>query len=199
MKALMSAAASLLAIAGAAVAAPEATFDLRLDQRNGERAISVANDKTGAYAVAAGGAALDLLEGDEAKAAFERLRARPDIDIDLDGDEADPERDAKGKRKIIIHKMDYDEAETVGGDQREVRIIKRTTRDAEPADDAGAEDAPEAEDDLEIDLLDDGDASTARRVIFITDADKNSAAKFIDKIKGLDDAEKAAMKEAVGL
>lgn len=199
MKILMSAAASLLALAGAAAAAPEATFDLRLDQKNGERAISVANDHTGAFAVAAGGAELDLLEGDEAKAAFERLRARPDIDIDLEGDAADPERDAQGKRKIVIHKMDYDEAETVGDETREVRIIKRAPRDAKSADDAGAEDAPDEEGDLEIDILDDSEPSTARRVIFITAADKTAAAKFIDKIKGLDEAEKSAMKEAVGL
>lgn len=198
MKVLMLAAVSSLALAGAA-AASEATFDLRLDQENGNRTISVANDRNGAFAVAAGREELDLLKGADADAAFKRLRAKPDIDIDFHGKDADPEHDAAGKRKIIIHKMDYDEDETGDGEKSELRIIKRHRRDAQSGDDAGVEDDLDAEDDMDLDLPDDSGSMTERRIIYINAADKSAAAKFIDRIKGLDDNEKAAMKEAVGL
>jgi hypothetical protein len=188
----MLAVVSSLALAGAA-AASDATFDLRLDQKDGERTISVANERTGAFAVAAGHEELDLLEGDGAEAAFKRLKASPDIDIDLRGADDGKEFDGSGKRKIVIHKMDYDEDETGDAERREVRIVKRHQRDAD------AEDEIDNEDEIEIDLPGDDASTTERRVILINAADAKSAVKFIDRIKGLDDAERAAMKESVGL
>ncbi|MEK7264628.1 MAG: hypothetical protein AAB227_00890 [Pseudomonadota bacterium] len=196
MKALMLAAVSSLTLAGAA-AASDATYELRLDQKNGERTISVANDLNGAFAVAAGREALDLLEGEEADAALKRLRAGPEIDFHHE--DADPEHDASGKRKIVIHKMDYDEDETGDSEKREVRIIKRREIDVQSGDGEGVEDGLEAEDDMDLDLADDTGSMSERRIISINAAGKAAATKFIDRIKGLDDAEKAAMKEAVGL
>ena len=197
MKVLTLLAISSLALAGHAAAA-DAKFDLRFDQESGQRTISVANSLNGAFAVAAGREDLDLLKGADAEVAFKRLRARPDVDIEFDDRDADREHDAAGKRKIVIHKMDYDEDDSGDDEKREVRIIRRHRPDADASGDASLEGGPETDDEMEFELAD-GRSPTERRVIYINAADRPAAAKFIDRIKGLDDAEKAAMKEAVGL
>ena len=198
MKLVMLAAISSLALASGA-GASEPTFDLRLDQENGARTIAVANDRNGAFVVAAGREELDLLDGAEADAAYKRLRAEPDLDIDFHDEDAGSEHDATGKRKIIVHKMDYDEDETGADEKREVRVIKRHKRAVQSGDDAGLEDELAAGDDIELDLADDDGSTAERRIIYIKAADAGAAVKFIDGLKGLEDSEKAAMKEAVGL
>ncbi len=194
MKLRLIAAASALTLASAAAASPPA-YDLRLDSQDGQTTVSVANSRSGAFAVATGAGELDLLEGDTAKAAFERLRNQPEIDFHGEGADADHD----GKRKIIVHKMDYDEDDTGDEEKREVRIIKRHKNKADKADDVEFETAIEIEDDLDIELTDDGSGKNERRIILINVADAKAATKFIDGIKGLDNAEKAEMKAAVGL
>ncbi len=191
MRLFLLAAASICASGAAAASEPE--FELRLDQKNGARTVAVENSKTGAFAVAAGAEELDLLDGGAAKAAMARLRARPDIDIDLGDDGAD----ASGKRKIVIHKMDYDEDEAGDEEKREVRVVKRHQRKSD--DDAGIDIEVETGADFDQDLSDDDARVEERRVILIRGAGAEKAASFIGKIDGLDDDEKAAMKEAVGI
>ncbi len=196
MKRLLLAAVPSLFLARAA-AASEATFDLRLDQKDGERAVLVENGLTGAYAVAAGGKDLVLLEADAAKAEFERLSQQPDIDFK--GEDADHEHDASGKRKIIVHKMHYDEDDAGDDDKREVRIIKRHKGKSDGADDVEIETEIDLEDDFDVEFPDDDFDDKERRIILVNEADATAAIRFIDRINGLDDAEKAAMKAAVGL
>lgn len=193
MKRLFTAAASALTLASAAAASPPA-YDLRFDRQDGQTTVSVANNQTGAFAVAAGAGELDILAGDDAKAAFERLKTQPEIDMHKEHSDGD-----HGKRKIIVHKMDYDEDDTGDEEKREVRIIKRHKNKADKADDVELETAIEIEDDLEVELMDDGSGKNERRIILINAADAKAAAKFIDGIKGLDNAEKSEMKAAVGL
>lgn len=191
MRLFLLAAASICVSGGAVASEPE--FELRLDQKNGARTVAIENSKSGAFAVAAGAKELDLLEGDAATAAMARLRARPDIDIDL----RDEDADASGKRKIVIHKMDYDEDEADDEEKREVRVIKRHRREGD--DDAEIDIEAETDAGLDQDLSDDDGRTEERRVILIKGAGAEKAASFIDKIDGLDAAEKAAMKEAVGI
>lgn len=201
MKAVLTAAASVLCLIGAA-AADKGSFELRLDQTNGERTIAVSNLASGAVAVAAGGKRLDLLSARDADAAIKRLKQGPDLGIERRKDSNGDSSDDRAERKIIIHKMDYDDGDKPGAtDNREVRILKRHQRETDSADD-GADD--EGSDDLfsmELDGDDEGgdDAVRERRILFINGAGAVSAAKFIDKIDGLEADEKAAMKEAVGL
>jgi len=196
MRILTFATVSMLAMAAPALAS-EPTFELRLDQSNGQRTVAVANEKSGAYAVAAGGEDLSVLEGSQAEEAFKRLRAMPGADIDFH--DADREHDGKGNRKIVVHKMDYDEDSWGDDDTREVRIIKRRKSDPMPGEEIEIEDEADAADDIDLDLPDDGSSSSERRLLYINAADEKAAVKFIDRIKGLDDSEKSAMKEAVGL
>lgn len=191
MRLFLLAAASICASGAAAAAEPE--FELRLDQKDGARTAAVENSRTGAFAVAAGAEELDLLKGAAAKAAMARLRVRPDIDIDLGDDDAD----ASGKRKIVIHKMDYDEDEAGDDEKREVRVIKRHRRKGDDDASIGVEIETDAHPDQA--LSDDGGRVDKRRVILIRGADAEEAASFIDQIDGLDQSEKAAMKEAVGI
>jgi hypothetical protein len=198
MKPLLTAAAGTLCLLTAA-AADEGAYELRLDQKNGERTIAVSNAATGAFVVAAGGKSLDLLSSKEAEAAINRLKNGPDLDIELGDDKDD--------RKIIIHKMDYDDGdETDKDDKREVRILKRHQRDDASADedrDGAGEDESDSLFSMELDGDDDAsdgeDGVKERRILFIKGAGEKTAAKFIDRIDGLEADEKAAMKEAVGL
>lgn len=196
MRIVVLAAVSSLALAFPA-AASEPTFELRLDQENGQRIISVANEKNGAYAVAAGGEDLRVLEGSQAEAAFKRPRATPGAGLDFH--DADREHDGSGKRKIVVHKMDYDEDQSGDDDTREVRIIKRRENATMPGEEGEIEDEADAADDIDLDLPDGDGSLRERRILYVNAADETAAAKFIDRIKGLDDNEKAAMKEAVGL
>lgn len=191
---LVIAALSFFCAASAAAAPPG--FDLRFDQTGGARLVSVANARTGAFVAAAGGGSLDLLEGDAAQIALDRLNTL--LDLDLGGDEANGERDASGKRKIIVHKMDYDEDQSGDSASPETRIITRQKNggDGQYAFDLN-DDSGEAG---TVHLSAAPDACGAdRRLIYINGADAAAAAKFIDKIAGLEPAERAAMKRAVGL
>ena len=146
-------------------------------------------------AVAAGGAALDLIEGDAAQKAFRKLNAFPDLD--LGGDEIDAERDASGKRKIIVHKMDYEEDQSGDSETTEARIVKRPER---KSDDGFAFDLDDDSDETDaVHLSRSPDSGGDRRIIYINGADADAANRFIDKISGLEPAERAAMKRAVGL
>jgi hypothetical protein len=193
MKRLLTAAASALVLASAD-AASQPAYDIRLDSKDGQTAVSVVNNRTGAFAVAAGGEQLDLLAGDDAKAAFERLKTQPDIDMHKEHSDGE-----HGKRKIIVHKMDYEEDDAGDEEKREVRVIKRHKNKADKADDVEIETTIDIEDDLDIELTDDSSEKNERRIILINAADGKAAAKFIDGVKGLDNDEKAAMKAAVGL
>lgn len=173
-----------------------AGFDLRLDEADGLKTVAVTNAATGAFAIASGAGALDLLEGEAAKSAFDSLSAREDIDIRLDGDDADfdLEHDAEGKRRIIIHKMDYDEDMSGAEESREVRITKRRKTER----DAGGS-ILDQERVIETEIDEGSNGAKRRRAIRIIGADAAEAAKFVDDIDGLEAGEKAAMKAAVGL
>jgi hypothetical protein len=101
--------------------------------------------------------------------------------------------------------MDYDEGEETGAnDKREVRIVKRHQHED---DDSGADESGDlfsmeldSDDEADSNGVGDGDRSVQeRRILFIKGAGAKTAAKFIDKIDGLEADEKAAMKESVGL
>lgn len=83
------------------------TFDLSLDDLNGERILVVARSGGGAAAVAAGREDLKVLRGEEAERAVARL-AR--VDAAAAGDRA-----SKKQGKIVIHKLDIDEDDSGGG------------------------------------------------------------------------------------
>jgi hypothetical protein len=194
MKTVLTAAAALVFLAGAA-AADEGPYELRLDQKNGERTIAVSNAVSGAFAVAAGGKRLDLLSSKDAEAALKRLKNGPDLDIDLGGE--------KDERKIVIHKMDFDDGDGDAADDSEVeddsnpevRILKRHQRD----DDDVSPDDGLSDDLFSMQIDGDDDAVLERRIMLIKGAGARTAATFIDKIDGLEADEKAAMKDAAGL
>lgn len=166
------------------------SFDLSLDDLNGERVVVVAQAEGGVFAVAAGGEDLKVLRGEEA----ERTRAKL---VTMDGEELDG-LDEKGgeikkKKKVVIHKMsiDEDDDEIRDEEKRVVRVIK-------------TEDGERREETLlkgDAEKLIEGESGGAveRRVIRMKGADEARAIKFIDEIKGLDVGEKAEMKAAVGL
>ncbi len=196
MKAAMITAASALCLISNAVAdtgADRGAYELRLDQKNGDRTIAVSNVASGALAVAAGGKRLDLLTPENAAAALKRLKNGSDLDIrpDDDGD----------KRKIVIHKMGFDDGEETGeNDNREIRILKRPQReDDDSKSDTDSDDLFSMELDSDDEAASGDEAIQERRILFIKGAGAKTAAKFIDKIDGLEADEKAAMKEAVGL
>lgn len=197
MRAVFLAAASLLGFAGGAAAA-SAGYELRLDEIDGQRTVAVSDPATGAFAIAAGMSDLRVLEGEEAKAAFDRLTKAGDIEHE--GGEAGDERDAKGKRKIVIHKMDFDEDAAGEEKSREVRVIRRHQRASNEDRDVVIEPHGDDEDgDQRFEMDKDAGGEGSRRVIRIYGADADDALEFIDSAKGLDAAEKAAMKAAVGL
>ncbi len=191
---VISAVFSLSTVAAGAMDAPN--FELMLDDRNGEKTFAVRNAATGAFAIAEGGDDLQLLSGEEAKSAFAVIDAQNDIDINLDGDKA--ARNAKGKRKIVIHKMDYEEDENDIRADKEVRIVTRRENGKDDDREIIIETGDDSDRDMVI-LNGDADDGEKRRVIRIMGADPGEAAKFIDDENGLDADEKAAMKAAVGL
>jgi hypothetical protein len=158
------------------------TFDLSLDDLNGERILVVARSGGGSAAVAAGGEDLKVLRGEEAELAIARL-AR----VDPAGDGG---RATKKQKKIVIHKLDIDEGDS--GDGREVRIVRKTDggrREEEllrGEEDFLLEGAPVAE-------------RVERRIIRLKGFDAARAIKFIDETSGLDAGERLEMKTAAGL
>lgn len=158
------------------------TFDLSLDDLNGERILVVARSGGGSAAVAAGGEDLKVLRGAEAELAIARL-AR--VDPAAAGDRA-----SKRQKKIVIHKLDIDDDNS--GEGREVRIVRKT-------------DGGRREEELlrgEEDFLLDGDPaakSVECRIIRLKGVDAARAIKFIDETAGLDAGERLEMKAAAGL
>jgi hypothetical protein len=167
-----------------------ATFDLSLDDLNGERLVVVALADGDVFAVAAGGEDLKVLSGEEA----ERARAKL-VGMEGEGLDGLERKDGEGKKKkkIVIHKMsiDEDDEEVRDEERRIVRVIKRehSERSEESL----------LKDDAEKLIEGETDGAVERRVIRMKGADEARAIKFIDDIKGLDIGEKAAMKAAVGL
>lgn len=164
---------------GLAVAA---SFEVSLDDVNGERVLVIARSDGGAAAVAAGGEDLKVLRGEEAERAIASLTK-----VDAPGA---GEGKRKKRKKIIIHKLDIDEDDAF--EEREVRIIRKTDgaqREEEllQGDERFLiEGAPEA-------------ASVERRIIRMKGVDEARAIKFIDETKGLDAGERAEMKSAAGI
>lgn len=182
--------AAILALAPSPLLA--ASFDLSLDDTNGERVVVVARADGGVFTVAAGGEDLKILKGEDADRARARL-AKMDAEAFDDLADDDEAGDKKKKKKIVIHKMDVDEAEDGDDEKSIVRVIRKT--DGERYEESLIEN------DLEPLLHGDDDSAAAveRRVIRMKGADEARAIKFIDETKGLDDGEKAEMKAAVGL
>jgi hypothetical protein len=81
-----------------------ASFDLSLDDINGERVVVVARAGGGAFAAAAGKEDLKILKGEDAE------RARAAL-VRMDSEALDDlsESDGKKRKKIVIHKMNVDE------------------------------------------------------------------------------------------
>lgn len=159
-----------------AAGASAARFELRLDQKDGERLVAVVNLASGGGAVAAGRDRLDLLSDRDAQKTLARLRGEPDIEGE--------QRAERGG--IVVHKMDYDESAGPEADLNE-RRVRRGDRSAGRGGDgipAGGEDRKQ---------------DAERRIIYIRGADAAEAVKFIDDIAGLDDDERAAIKSAAGL
>lgn len=171
-----------------------ATFDLSLDDLNGERVVVVARTEGGAFAAAAGGEDLKVLKGEDADRARASLVSMDEDDReDLPAESDDGKK--KEKKKIVIHKMSIDEDERGAGDEEKsvVRVIKK--KDVERREETLLDDEAEAL------LKAEGDSESAveRRVIRLKGADAARAIKFIDETAGLDDSEKAEMKAALGL
>lgn len=148
-------------------------FELRLDERDGERVVAVVNLATGASVVVAGAATLDLLDDKSAEKALARLKGEPDLDF----------RSGDGRIGITVHKMDYDEDQRPEVERGERRIAVANGRNASaiaPGDTALDEDG-------------------VRRIIYIRGAGSAEALKFIEDIEGLEFDERRAMKEAAGL
>lgn len=181
--------AAILALAPSPLFA--AAFDLSLDETNGERVVVVARAGGGVFAVAAGGEDLTVLTGEAADRARAGLAKMDAIRAeDLAGEDSGDGNKAK-KKKIIIHKMNVDEAEEIGDEKRVVRVIRKT---------AGERGEETQFEDIEEPLLHgDKDDAVERRVIRMKGADEARAVKFIDETKGLTEGEKAEMKAAVGL
>ena len=167
-----------------------ATFDLSLDDLNGERTVVIARSGDGVFAAAAGRADLKVLTGADAE------RARASL-ISMADEAPDGSRNTHGesgsKRKIVVHKMDVDEDDDALHDEerRTVRIPKST-------------DGPRREEtllneDAEALIEDETEGADERRVIRLKGVDEADAIRFIDDIKGLDSGERAQMKAAVGL
>ncbi len=180
-----------LSLAFAPTALLAGSFDLSLDETNGERILVLARADGGVFAVAAGGADLKVLRGEEA----ERARARL-LKVDAeDGVEDGADGKEQKKKKIILHKMDVDEDGAGAGEEekRVVRVIRKTGGDRREETLLG--------EDAETLIRGDGDAegSVERRVIRLKGVNDARAIKFIDETKGLDDGEKGEMKAAVGL
>ena len=170
--ALIAACTTVLALSPA-LAASGTKFELRLDERNGERVVAVIDLATGTSVVAAGGETLDLLADKDAGKALARLRGEPDLDF----------RSMESRIGVTVHKMDYDEDPVFAVDRGERRIAGGGGRNASafaPGDTALEEDS-------------------VRRIIYIRGAGSAEALKFIDDIEGLEFDERRAMKEAVGL
>lgn len=162
-----------LAVLSPALAASGPKFELRLDEQNGERVVAVIDLATGASVVAAGGETLDLLADKDAGKALARLKGEPDLDL----------RSMESRIGVTVHKMDYDEDQSLEFAGRRRRITDASGRNAgalAPGDTALEEDG-------------------VRRIIYIRGAGPAEALKFIDDIEGLEFDERRAMKEAVGL
>jgi hypothetical protein len=184
----------ILVCAVFAVLAPTAgfaaAFDVSLDDINGQRVLVVARSGGGAAGVASGGEDLTVLRGEAADRAIASLT---EVEATKLGG-AEENGAAKGKarkRKIVIHKMDFDEDES-GGSEKEVRIIRKT--DGQRREEAllsGDEDF----------LIEGEPAANAveRRIIRLKGVDESRAIKFIDETPGLDVGERAEMKKAAGL
>lgn len=164
-----------------------ATFDVSLDDINGERVLVVARSGGGVAAVAAGAEDLKVLRGDAAERAIAALTK-------VEGPEPPPApgegESERGKKKIVIHKMEIDEGDDDA--EREIRVIRKT-------------DGERREEKLlseEEDFLIEGDlagAAVERRIIRLKGVDEARAIKFIDETAGLDAGERAELKTAAGL
>jgi hypothetical protein len=185
MRFLLCAAVALLAPS----ATLAATFDVSLDEKNGERILVVARSGGGAAAVAAGGEDLRVLRGEEAEKAVAALAKvdTPDLPAAAGAEGGDR---TKLKKKIVIHKMEIDEDADV--EDRELRIIRKT-------DDSRREE--ELLRDEERFLIEGQPAAEAieRRIIRMKGVDEARAIKFIDETEGLDAGERAEMKTAAGI
>lgn len=171
--------AAIAALApGLAVAA---SFDISLDDVNGERVLVIARSGGGAAAVAAGGEDLKVLGGEEAERAIASLTK-----VDAPG----ATEGKRKKQKIVIHKLDIDEDNAL--EEREIRIVRKE------GDKRREEELLEGE---EAFLIEGGPeaASVERRIIRIKGVDEARAIKFIDETKGLDAGERAEMKAAAGI
>lgn len=162
-----------------------ASFDVSLDDINGERVLVVARSGGGVAAVAAGAEDLKVLRGEAAERAIAALTK-------VEGPEPPPApgEGEKGKKKIVIHKMEIDEGDDDA--EREIRVIRKT-------------DGERREEKLlseEEDFLIEGAPSAGsieRRIIRLKGVDEARAIRFIDETAGLDAGERAEMKTAAGL
>lgn len=166
------------------------SFDLSLDDINGERVVVVARAGGGVFAVAAGGEDLKVLKGEEA----ERARAKL---VSVVGEELEGLKDKDGagkkKKKIVIHKMNVDDGDddVLGENRRSVRVIK--TEDGERREETLLKE------DTETPIEGETERAIERRIIRMKGADEARAIRFIDETKGLDAGERAEMKAAAGL
>lgn len=169
------------------------SFDLSLDEENGQRVIAVARSGGGAYAVAAGAEDLKVLTGEAADQALASL-ATVDAGDDIDEPAAEGGKRKKAK-KIVIHKMSIEDDDDGDGarddDNREVRIIRKTDSDRR-------EERLLLEDDDHL-MKGDDERTAERRIVRMKGVDEAQAISFIDETKGLDAGEKAQMKIAAGL
>lgn len=170
-----------------------ASFDLSLDDLNGERVIVVARAEGGVFAAAAGGEDLKVLKGEDAERARASLVSMDDTNFEDPAAESDDGK--KKKKKIVIHKMSIDEDESGAGEEEKavVRVIRK--KDGDRREETLLDDEADALLKEEVD----GKSAVERRVIRLKGADEARAIRFIDETAGLDDGEKAEMKAALGL
>lgn len=159
------------------------SFDLSIDETNGERIVAVSRSKGGAFAVASGGEDLRVLRGEAAEMALAKLATVEETGGNNDDEE---KRELHKKKRIVIHKMTVDD----GGVENTERVLKKASRD-------------HLEDQLMLDFDEDDDETAefnVKRTVFrMKGVDEAQAIKFIDETSGLDAGEKAEMKSAVAL
>lgn len=192
-RARILAAATFLCLSDAAAAGPT-SYELRLNEIGGRTTLAISVPATGTYAIAAGAEDLHVLEDAEAKAAFDRLTR-----TDNPHGESAELGGAEETRKIVIHKMDYDEDIAGSEESHEVRVVQRISRSYD--DDEIFAETPRMDESGSIWVEKEKDTGREgrRRFIRVFGADADEAAGFIDGARGLNAAEKAAMKNTVGL
>jgi hypothetical protein len=203
---------ALFALATAPAGASEG-YELRLIDKEGQRTIAVSGGEN-RLAVARGDEDLKVLDTNAALATWAETGASLDAEEDklewTEGDKltihkSESDADAKdGKKKkvekrVIVRKGENGESEIEIDGDRDAIIVEEIGKDGLAFIDKDAPDGDRRVIRIEKKKTKDGESEKNHRVIRILGASAESARRFIDEAKGLDAAERTAMKAAAGL